>query len=145
MKKLRKMMSVVLISCMVIGLMACGSDNGKAGDKDTGNNVGSSTDGKETNAAQEPAAEQEDSGTEQEMAAADGEKVTLEFAQWWENELPEGKLAEIIDRFEEQHPNIEVKLVTNPYSSTHDALIAGAATGTISDVCGVDGTWIYDL
>lgn len=145
MKKLRKMMAVVLISCMVIGLMACGSDNGKAGDKDTGNNVGSSTDGNEVNAAQEPAAEQEDSGTEQETAAADGEKVTLEFAQWWENELPEGKLAEIIDRFEEQHPNIEVKLVTNPYSSTHDALIAGAATGTISDVCGVDGTWIYDL
>ena len=72
MKKLRKMMAVVLISCMVIGLMACGSDNGKAGDKDTGNNVESSTDGNETNAAQEPAAEQEDSGTEQETAAADG-------------------------------------------------------------------------
>lgn len=52
MKKLRKMMAVVLISCMVIGLMACGSDNGKAGDKDTGNNVESSTDGNETNAAQ---------------------------------------------------------------------------------------------
>ncbi|MDC7287248.1 sugar ABC transporter substrate-binding protein [Blautia schinkii] len=73
------------------------------------------------------------------------EKVTLEFAQWWENELPEGKMAEIIANFEEQHPNIEIKLVTNPYSSTHDALVAGAATGTMSDVCGVDGTWIYDL
>lgn len=73
------------------------------------------------------------------------EKVTLEFAQWWENELPEGKMAEIIANFEEQHPNIEIKLVTNPYSSTHDALVAGAATGTMSDICGVDGTWIYDL
>lgn len=79
------------------------------------------------------------------VMAESGEKVTLEFAQWWENELPEGKMAEIIANFEEQHPNIEIKLVTNPYSSTHDALVAGAATGTMSDVCGVDGTWIYDL
>lgn len=76
---------------------------------------------------------------------AEEEKVTLEFAQWWENELPEGKMNEIIANFEEQHPNIEIKLVTNPYSSTHDALVAGAATGTMADVCGVDGTWIYDL
>lgn len=79
------------------------------------------------------------------VMAESGEKVTLEFAQWWENELPEGKMAEIIAGFEEQHPDIEIKLVTNPYSSTHDALVAGAATGTMSDVCGVDGTWIYDL
>lgn len=79
------------------------------------------------------------------LSAAADEKVTLEFAQWWENELPEGKMAEIIGNFEEQHPNIEIKLVTNPYSSTHDALVAGAATGTMSDICGVDGTWIYDL
>ncbi len=79
------------------------------------------------------------------VMADNEEKVTLEFAQWWENELPEGKMAEIIANFEEQHPNIEIKLVTNPYSSTHDALVAGAATGTMSDVCGVDGTWIYDL
>ena len=64
-------------------------------------------------------------------AAESSEKVTLEFAQWWENELPEGKMAEIIANFEEQHPNIEIKLVTNPYSSTHDALVAGAATGVI--------------
>lgn len=78
-------------------------------------------------------------------AAESSEKVTLEFAQWWENELPEGKMAEIIANFEEQHPNIEIKLVTNPYSSTHDALVAGAATGVMSDVCGVDGTWVYDL
>ncbi|MDO4276230.1 MAG: sugar ABC transporter substrate-binding protein [Eubacteriales bacterium] len=79
------------------------------------------------------------------VMAESNEKVTLEFAQWWENELPEGKMAEIIGNFEEQYPEIEIKLVTNPYSSTHDALVAGAATGTMSDICGVDGTWIYDL
>lgn len=138
MKKLRKMMAVLSAFCMVICLAACG--NGNAGSADTGSNGGNSAGGTETDAV----AEQE-SDAAQAADTASGEKVTLEFAQWWENELPEGKLAEIISRFEEQHPNIEVKLVTNPYSSTHDALIAGAATGTISDVCGVDGTWIYDL
>lgn len=79
------------------------------------------------------------------VMAESEEPVTLEFAQWWENELPDGKMAEIIANFEAEHPNIKIELVTNPYSSTHDALVAGAATGTMSDVCGVDGTWIYDL
>ena len=73
------------------------------------------------------------------------EKVVIEFAQWWENELPEGAMAEVIADFEAQHPNIEIKLVTNPYVSTHDAVITGAATGTMADVCGLDGAWVYDL
>lgn len=79
------------------------------------------------------------------VLAESEETVTLEFAQWWENELPDGKMAEIIANFEAEHPNIKIELITNPYSSTHDALVAGAATGTMSDVCGVDGTWVYDL
>ncbi len=73
------------------------------------------------------------------------DKVVLEFAQWWEHELPDGAMAEVIAAFEAEHPNIEIKLVTNPYVSTHDALIAGAATGTMADVCGLDGTWVYDM
>lgn len=78
------------------------------------------------------------------IAAAE-EKVVLEFAQWWEHELPEGAMAEVIADFEALHPNIEIKLVTNPYVSTHDAVITGAATGTMADVCGLDGAWVYDL
>ena len=73
------------------------------------------------------------------------DKVVIEFAQWWEHELPEGALAQVIADFEAEHPNIEVKLVTNPYVSTHDAVITGAATGTMPDVCGLDGAWVYDL
>lgn len=122
-----------MMTCMMLSLPACGSGSNGTESINT-DSSGSS-----------PAENVESPGTVAEESAKGGEKVTIEFAQWWENEMPEGKLVEIIDRFEEQHPDIEVKLVTNPYSSTHDALIAGAATGTISDVCGVDGTWIYDL
>lgn len=78
-------------------------------------------------------------------AAMAEEKVVLEFAQWWEHELPEGAMAKVIADFEALHPNIEIKLVTNPYVSTHDAVVTGAATGTMADVCGLDGAWVYDL
>ncbi|MEG2217773.1 MAG: sugar ABC transporter substrate-binding protein [Clostridia bacterium] len=73
------------------------------------------------------------------------EKVVIEFAQWWEPEFPEGKMREIVDGFESENPGIQVNLISNPYNSTHDLLVASAATGTMSDVVGVDGTWVYDL
>lgn len=132
MKRFKKIMTVLLTICMMFGLTACGSEAEDAKvDADTET---------ESVPADKPDGTEESSSEE-----SGGEVVTLEFAQWWENELAEGKLVEIIGEFEKEHPNIKIKLVTNPYSSTHDALVAGAATGTMSDICGVDGTWIYDL
>lgn len=71
--------------------------------------------------------------------------VTIEFAQWWEPELPAGSLRAIMDDFEAQNPGISVKLISGPYSNTHDQIVAGAATGTLSDVVGLDGAWVNDL
>ena len=59
--------------------------------------------------------------------------VTIEFAQWWEPELPAGSLRAIMDDFQAQNPGITVKLISGPYSTTHDQIVAGAATGTLSD------------
>ncbi len=73
------------------------------------------------------------------------EPVTIEFIQWWEPELPAGSFRAIMDEFEAQNPGIKVKLVSGPYSSTHDQLVSGAATGTLSDVVGLDGNWVWDL
>jgi multiple sugar transport system substrate-binding protein len=50
-----------------------------------------------------------------------------------------------MDQFEAQNPGIKVKLISGPYSSTHDQIVAGAATGTLSDVVGLDGAWVNDL
>lgn len=71
--------------------------------------------------------------------------VTLEFAQWWEPELPAGEFRALMDEFEAQNPGITVELISGPYSSTKDQIVAGAATGTMADVVGLDGAWVSDF
>ncbi|GAK49144.1 sugar ABC transporter [Candidatus Moduliflexus flocculans] len=71
--------------------------------------------------------------------------VTIEFIQWWEPELPAGSFRAIMDDFEAQNPGIKVKLISGPYSNTRDQIVTGAATGTLSDVVGLDGAWVNDL
>lgn len=75
---------------------------------------------------------------------AQGE-VTLEFAQWWEPELPAGEFRALMDEFEAQNPGIKVVLLSGPYSTTRDQIVAGAATGTMADVVGLDGAWVNDF
>nr|WP_216853205.1 sugar ABC transporter substrate-binding protein [Phytoactinopolyspora halotolerans] len=77
--------------------------------------------------------------------SAAGGTVTLEFAQWWEPELPEGSLRALMDEFEEQNPGITVELLSGPYASTKEQVVAGAAAGTMSDVVGLDGAWVNDF
>ncbi|MCU1407585.1 MAG: carbohydrate-binding protein [Glaciihabitans sp.] len=74
-----------------------------------------------------------------------GGDVTLEFAQWWEPELPDGALRGMMDQFEEENPGIKVELLSGPYASTKEQLFAGAAAGTMSDVVGLDGAWVNDF
>jgi multiple sugar transport system substrate-binding protein len=74
-----------------------------------------------------------------------GDAVTLEFAQWWEPELPDGAFREIIDGFEQENPGVQVELLSGPYDSTKEQLFAGAAAGTMADVVGLDGAWVSDF
>lgn len=75
---------------------------------------------------------------------AKAEGVTLEFQQWWEPELPDGVLREICDVFTEE-TGISIELLSNPYAETKTQIAAGAATGTMADVVGLDGAWVYDF
>lgn len=77
-------------------------------------------------------------------SGGDGD-VTLEFAQWWEPELPDGAFRELMDEFEAENPGITVELLSGPYASTKEQLFAGAAAGTMSDVVGLDGAWVSDF
>ena len=72
-------------------------------------------------------------------------QVELEFSQWWEPELPEGSLRAIMDDFEAANPGVAVRLISGPYATTRDQIAIGAATGTLSDVVGLDGAWVSDL
>jgi multiple sugar transport system substrate-binding protein len=82
------------------------------------------------------------------MLAAGGtiaQDVTLEFQQWWAPELPEGTFRVLMDEFEAANPGITVELLSGPYSTTRDQIVAGAATGTMADVVGLDGAWVNDF
>lgn len=74
-----------------------------------------------------------------------GDTVTLDFSQWWEVELSEGVMRGLMDRFEEEHPGIEVNLISNPYSATVDLQTSAAATGTLADIVAINGASVYDL
>ena len=91
------------------------------------------------------------SGTDAETPATgstgggDGEDVVLEFSQWWEPELPDGAFRALMDTFEADNPGIKVELLSGPYASTKEQVVAGAAAGTMSDVVGLDGAWVSDF
>ena len=86
-----------------------------------------------------------DTSTDGSSGADSGEDVVLEFAQWWEPELPDGVLRGLMDQFEEENPGITVELLSGPYASTKEQVVAGAASGTMSDVVGLDGAWVSDF
>ncbi len=50
-----------------------------------------------------------------------------------------------MDQFEKENPGIKVDLVSGPYASTKEQLFAGAASGTMPDVVGLDGAWVSDF
>jgi multiple sugar transport system substrate-binding protein len=77
--------------------------------------------------------------------SANADEVVLEFAQWWEPELPEGSFRALMDEFEAANPGIKVELLSGPYASTKEQVVAGAAAGTMSDVVGLDGAWVSDF
>ena len=74
-----------------------------------------------------------------------GAVVNLDFQQFWEVEVAPGALRALMDKFESENPGIKVRLISAPYSNTKDQVIASAATGTLSDVTALMGTWLYDL
>jgi len=90
-----------------------------------------------------PAAEPGETTTE--SSDSSSEQVVLEFAQWWAPELPEGSFRALMDEFEAENPGITVELLSGPYSTTKEQVIAGAASGTMSDVVGLDGAWVSDF
>ena len=84
------------------------------------------------------------SGDSEEASGDSGDGVTLEFQQWWGVELPDGALQEICDDFTEE-TGINIELLSNPYAYTKTQIAAGAAAGTMADVVGLDGSWVYDF
>lgn len=124
----RKSLAIVLAGTMMFSLTACGGGTDKAAETEE-------TTAEATKAPSETAAAD---------TSASSESVTLEFQQWWEPELPDGVLRGICDTFTEQ-TGINIELLSNPYADTKTQVAAGAAAGTMADVVGLDGAWVYDF
>ncbi len=122
---MEKSLAALMAAGMVVSLIGCGSQPTKTTQSET---------------AQSTAAAQETS-TE---SAKSGGDITLEFQQWWGVELPDGVLKEICDGFTEQS-GVKIELLSNPYADTKTQIAAGAAAGTMADVVGLDGSWVYDF
>jgi multiple sugar transport system substrate-binding protein len=71
--------------------------------------------------------------------------VTLEFVQWWEEQVTPGVFRQLMDQFEAENPGIKVQLNSGPYANTKEHIITGAATRTLPDVMGLDGSWVNEL
>jgi len=50
-----------------------------------------------------------------------------------------------MDDCEAQNPGITVELLSGPYASTKEQVVAGAASGTMPDIVGLDGAWVSDF
>ena len=73
-------------------------------------------------------------------------RPTIEFIQWWEPEMPAGALRGIMDDFEAANPGHQGHAGQRPlfrHATTRSSV--GAASGTLSDVVGLDGAWVNGL
>ncbi|WP_130838240.1 ABC transporter substrate-binding protein [Lachnoclostridium sp. Marseille-P6806] len=127
-KGFKKTMAMGLAGMMTVGLAACGGGTSESGSTQTS----------------EAAAATEEAATEEAVSTEASSDVTLEFQQWWGVELPEGALDEICNEFTNQ-TGIKIETLSNPYADTKTQIAAGAAAGTMADVVGLDGSWVYDF
>ena len=72
-------------------------------------------------------------------------QVTIEMTQWWQPEMPAGSFEKVISDFEARNPNIRVNTINLPYSQVLEQLTVGGATGTLSDVYGMNPPWLRDF
>ena len=76
-------------------------------------------------------------------AASAASTVNLNFSEWWAPQMAgHNSLQNLVNQFEKQNPGIHVTLDTDPYASVESQTIAQAATGTMADVVGLDGSWV---
>ncbi len=113
----KKILSAAVVGTMVLSLAACGGSGGGESSDDS----------------------KDEGGSE-----GGGDGVTLEFQQWWGVELPDGALADICQKFTDD-TGIKIDLLSNPYADTKTQIASGAASGTMADVVGLDGSWVYDF
>lgn len=118
----KKLLSIVLCTVMAASVMAgCGStDNSEQKIADSVTEKGTD----KTNVS-------DTSGK------SENEKITLRFA-WWGGDERNAATQEVIEQFEELHPNVEIEAEYGGNDGYHDKLATQLASGTAADIVQVD-------
>ncbi|WP_028608813.1 extracellular solute-binding protein [Paenibacillus harenae] len=77
--------------------------------------------------------------------ASDGKKVTIEYWHTYSDQEEKVLTEEIKPLFEEQNPNIELKLTRMPYEGLKEQVIAGVAGDAAPDLMRMDIIWVPEF
>lgn len=77
--------------------------------------------------------------------SSSSEPVTIEFLQWFAEEIGNEVFDEIIADFEVENPDIEVELVNMPFGKVRETIIQNNAVGVGADVLGVNPPWVTEF
>lgn len=69
----------------------------------------------------------------------------IEWLQWFAAEQNADFYEGIVEEFEEQHPDIEVKLVTQPFGKVRESIVTNRAIGVGADVLGLNMPWTSEF
>lgn len=117
---MKRVLALLLILAMSFSLAACGGKKEEGTDGKTPSETTTGKNGKKD------------------------EEVVLRWQQWWSDQSPEGLFQGICDDFYAE-TGIKVELINEPYADTKTAILAGNANGTIADLVGVTGSWVYEF
>lgn len=65
----------------------------------------------------------------------------IEWLQWFAAENSNGFYTKMVEEFEAKNPDIEVKLITQPFGKVRESIITNRAIGLSSDVLGLNMPW----
>ena len=115
-KGVRKTISCVLSLLTAAALLAgCGSAGTTDTPEDSQENTATQNDASQSDAAQSDVSQASDDAAQEQAASqssAGGERVTITFSLW--DEIQSVVYQEIIDKFEEQNPDIHVEMQITP-------------------------------
>lgn len=69
----------------------------------------------------------------------------IEWLQWFAAEDTTGFYDELVAEFHEQHPDITVKLVTQPFGKVRESIVTDNAIGVGSDLLGLNMPWTKEF
>ena len=130
----KRLLAATMAAVLTAGLCAGCSSGSSAGNSATTATTQAQAEG--TSAA----------GNTGQTAATGGEEITLRFS-WWGGDERNAATLEVIEQFEQLHPNVKIEAEYGGNDGYHDKLATQLASGTAPDIVQVDPeifpTYVY--